>query len=89
VDLKKASEEESAMQANRTNVVVDVKQALSNEAGNELVSALCRADGVRQVRISPRVRRMVLVDYDATVISAQRILGTVTARGLDARLVGM
>lgn len=77
------------MQANRTNVVVDVKQALSNETGDELVRALCLADGVRQVRISPRVRRMVLVDYDATVISAQRILGTVTGRGLDARLVGM
>ena len=77
------------MQANRTNIVGDVKQALSNEIGDELVRALCRADGVRQVRISPRVRRMVLVDYDATVISAQRILGTVTGRGLDARLVGM
>lgn len=77
------------MQANRTNVVVDVKQALSNEVGDELVRVLCRADGVRQARISPRVRRMVLVDYDATMISAQKILGAVTGNGHDARLVGM
>jgi len=69
--------------------MVDVKQVLSRQYGDALVTALGRMQGVSRAWVSPRARRLVLVDYDPKVTDSQRILGTAVRRGFDARLVGM
>ena len=77
------------MQAIQANIVVDVKQALSCLSGDELVRELGGMQGVSRAWLSPRARRLMLVDYDPKVTDSQRILGTVVRRGFDARLIGM
>ncbi|MBS1137275.1 MAG: hypothetical protein H6R11_1229 [Proteobacteria bacterium] len=77
------------MQATQVNVMVDVKQVLSGQSSDELLSELGGMQGVSRAWVSPRVRRLVLVDYDPKVIDSQRILGAVVRHGFDARLVGM
>ena len=77
------------MQASSTNIMVDVRQALSPEYGVELVGELVGLKGVSRAWVSPRASRLVLVDYDPTVTDSRRILGTIARHGFDARLVGM
>jgi hypothetical protein len=77
------------MKATQVNIVVDVKQALSPQSGNALVSALGGLQGVSRAWVSPRTPRMVLVDFDAKQTDTQHILHAVVRRGFDARLVGM
>lgn len=77
------------MQAAQANVLMDVKQALGRRSGDALVNELGEMQGVSRAWVSPRTRRLMLVDYDPEVISSQRILGTVVRRGFDARLIGM
>lgn len=77
------------MHATSTNIVVDVKQLLNSDCGEGLLEELGKTPGVTRAWVSPRARRMVLVDYDPSVINSQIILETVSRRGFDARLVGM
>jgi hypothetical protein len=77
------------MQANSTNIMVDVKKALSPEYGVELVSELVGLRGVSRAWVSPRTSRILMVDYDPTITDSRRILGTIVRHGFDARLVGM
>jgi hypothetical protein len=77
------------MQATQVNVVVDLKQAISRERGDELLSELGGMQGVSRAWVSPRSTRMVLVDYDPKLTDSRRVLGTVARHGFDARLVGM
>jgi hypothetical protein len=77
------------MQATQVNIVVDVKQDLSRQSGDELVSELGGMQGVSRAWVSPQARRLVLVDFDPKQTDTQSILGTVVRRGFDARLVGM
>lgn len=71
------------------NVLVDVKEALTRQVGDELVSELGGLPGVNRARVSAWTPRLVLVDFDPLLIDTQSILGAVTRRGFDARLVGM
>lgn len=75
-------------QAN-SNVIVDLTRALSDERGDSVVSEVGSLQGVSAVRVSPRSRRLLLVDYDPTVTDSQRILRACTGEGFDARLVGL
>jgi copper chaperone CopZ len=77
------------MQANNANVVVDLKRAVSRKHGGELEIELGGIRGVSRVQVSPRARRLVLVDYDPETVNSQKILGTVVRQGFDARLIGM
>lgn len=77
------------MKATQVNILVDVRQALSPQSGNELVNALGGLHGVSRAWVSPRTSRLVLVDFDAKQTDTQHILRTVVNRGYDARLVGM
>lgn len=77
------------MKATQVNIVVDVKQALSPQSGNALVSELGGLQGVSRAWVSPRTPRLVLVDFDAKQTDTQHILHAVVRRGFDARLVGM
>jgi len=77
------------MQATQANIVVDVKRALSRQSSAALVRELGGMQGVSRAWLSPRARRLMLVDYDPKVTDSQRILGTVVRRGFDARLIGM
>lgn len=77
------------MKATQVNIVVDVKQALSPQSGEALVSALGSLHGVSRAWISPRTSRLLLVDFDARQTDTQHILRTVVGSGFDARLIGM
>jgi len=77
------------MNTTQVNIVVDVKQPLSPQSGNELVDELAHLQGVSRAWVSPRTSRLLLVDFDAKQTDAQHILRTVVHRGFDARLVGM
>ena len=77
------------MKATQVNIVVDVKQALSRQSGDALVSELGALRGVSRAWVSPRTSRLLLVDFDARQTNTQHILRTVVNRGFDARLVGM
>jgi hypothetical protein len=78
-----------AMQANPVNVVVDIRQTINRERGEQLSSALGAMRGVSRAWVSPRNSRMLLVDYDPALIDSRQVLGTVARHGFDARLVGM
>lgn len=77
------------MNATQVNIVVDVKQALSPQSGDQLVDALGHLQGVSRAWVSPRTSRLLLVDFDANQTDTQHILRAVVHRGFDARLVGM
>lgn len=77
------------MNATQVNIIVDVRQALSRQSSDALVSELGGLQGVSRAWVSPRTPRMVLVDFDAEQTGTQHILRTVVHRGFDARLVGM
>ena len=77
------------MNTTQVNIVVDVRQALSPQSGDELVSELGSLPGVSRAWVSPRTSRLLLVDFDAHQTDTQHILRTVVHRGFDARLVGM
>jgi sensor domain CHASE-containing protein len=81
--------EEFEMPNHQMNVVVHVKETLVPEQLAALQAALGSLDGVTQARTSARLSRLMLVDYDPSVVSAQAILQSVTRRGLSAQLVGM
>lgn len=73
----------------QVNVVVDVKQSLSPQTGDQLISELGGLKGVSRAWISQRTSRLVLVDFDAHQTDTQHILHAVVRHGFDARLVGM
>lgn len=77
------------MHVNSSNIVVDVRKALSPEYGVKLVSELIGLNGVSRAWVSPRTSRILLVDYDPSVTDTRRILGAIVRHGFDARLVGM
>lgn len=77
------------MNATQVNIVVDVRQALSPQFGDALVSELAALQGVSRAWVSPRASRLLLVDFDARQTDTQHILHAVVRRGFDARLVGM
>lgn len=77
------------MHTNLVNIVVDVKQALSDPVRNELVNEISGKEGVRRAWSSQTARRLVLVDYDPSLTDSHKILDTVVNRGFDARLIGM
>jgi len=77
------------MKPTQVNIVVDVRQALSPQTGDELVGELGCLQGVSRAWVSPRTSRLLLVDFDANQTDTQHILHAVVRRGFDARLVGM
>jgi hypothetical protein len=77
------------MQPTPANILVDVKQLLSREHGDALVSELAAIRGVSAARVSPRTGRLLIVDYDPKLTGSKNILGTVVRHGFDARLIGM
>lgn len=77
------------MANHQVNVLVDVQAKLSEPSREALLNELGALRGVLRASVSFRSPRLVFVDYDPYLTDSQRILGAVTGRGLDARLVGM
>lgn len=77
------------MRRNQANVVVHLKETLAPEQLPALQAALGRLDGVARAEPSARLSRLMLIDYDPVVTSAQKILSSVEGRGIGARLIGM
>ena len=72
-----------------TNIMMDIHHAPSRQSCDGLISKPGGIRGVRCAWGSPRVSRLVRVDYDPKQIDTQTILGAVVRQGFDARLVGM
>jgi hypothetical protein len=51
---------------------------------HEIGRHLASLGGVLRARINPKLPRIVTVDYDPQTISGERILGAVTAAGVQA-----
>lgn len=77
------------MANHQVNVVVDVRAGLNEPSRDALLNEIGALKGVLNASVSRRSPRLVLVGYDPKITDSQRILGAVTGRGLDARLVGM
>jgi hypothetical protein len=69
--------------------MVDLRRDPTGTERSNLEIELSGLDGIRRARVSARVCRLVLVDYDPKTINSQKILGAVAHRGFDARLIGM
>jgi hypothetical protein len=61
------------MQTPGTTVVVDVRQDLAKDVRQSIADYLDQQQGVNSARFSQHINRLMLVQYDPRVISAQRI----------------
>jgi len=77
------------MTTREVNIMVDIRQVLESETRDVLVGSLQGEPGVNRARVSARVPRLMFVDYDPTRTDTRRILGAMTRRGFDPRLVDM
>ena len=73
----------------QVTVVVDVREELTRSSGDELLGVLGGLQGIWRASVSSHARRLVLVEYDPKVTDSLSILGAVTNRGFDARLIGL
>lgn len=71
------------------NVVIHFPGTPDEQSLGEAQRAMCTLEGVTRVVASPRLRGLVLVDYDPGAISAQTILAGAARGGLAGRLVGL
>ena len=71
------------------NVIVHVSETLGADERAGVEQAVAAHPGVGRAAVSPKAERLVVIDYDPFVTSAQRILETVRGRGVTAQLVGM
>ena len=72
-----------------SDVVVRISHLLGSDEQHRLQNALRAQPGVRAVRADPRARQLLVVNYDASIISALGILRCVSAQGHAGRLIGM
>lgn len=77
------------MKSHTTNVVVHLSGSADSSERAGLEKIIAAQPGVGRARLSPKVERLLLVDYDPAATSAQHILKAVRDRGVAARLVGM
>jgi hypothetical protein len=77
------------MSAPYTNVIIHLSEPIDSTKRTEIEQAVAAQPGVDRAAVSPKVDRLILVDYDPFATSAQRILASVRRRGVNARLIGM
>ncbi len=77
------------MSAPYTNVIVHLSEPIDSTKRTEIEQAIAAQPGVDHAAGSPKVDRIILVDYDPVVTNAQQILASVQSRGVGARLIGM
>lgn len=71
------------------NVIVHVSGNLGTAEHAGIVQGIAAQPGVSRAVPSPKVGRLILVDYDPDATGAPRILGSVRERGVNAQLVGL
>ena len=77
------------MRNRKTDVVVHLKETLAQERLIELQVAVAKLHGVERAETGKRLNRLILVNYDAALVSAREILGSIQQRGVNAQLIGM
>ena len=77
------------MSTQLANAIVHVSETLGANERVGLERAVAAQPGVGRAAVSRKAERLMLIDYDPFVTSAQRILETVRGRGVTAQLVGM
>lgn len=71
------------------DVLIHVDETLDREALERLEAVVRENDCVTSADVPQNREHMMLVTYNAKCVSAQEILGLVTAQGVHAELVGM
>jgi len=77
------------MKSHYTNVVIHLAGTADSGKRTAIESAIAAQPGVGRAALSPRIERLLLVDYDPTATTAQHLLTAVQSHGVPARLVGM
>ena len=72
-----------------TNVLMHLSAPLDERDLRVVRDALGRIAGVGRVEPGRKLRRVLLVDYDPRVVSAQALVVAMRRRGFPAQLVGM
>lgn len=76
------------METHNIEVMVGLDHAPDDRQLDEIELRIKNLSGVSDVRAAERTHRLLLVDYDPTVMPAQQILGAVRGGGFEARLIG-
>jgi sensor domain CHASE-containing protein len=79
----------NVMNRQGTTILMHVPAPATDADIDALASHIHRLRGVSRVERGAKVRRVMLIDYDPVVVSANAFVSTADARGLPARLVGM
>jgi hypothetical protein len=74
---------------NTANVLMHLAAPLDDRDLGDVRDALRGIAGVGRVEPGRKLRRVLLVDYDPRVVSAQALLAAMRHRGFPAQLVGM
>jgi hypothetical protein len=72
-----------------TNVLMHLAAPLDERDLHAVRDALGGLAGVGRVEPGRKLRRVLLVDYDPRVVTAQALLAALRHRGFPAQLVGM
>lgn len=71
------------------NVFIYLYRKMTAEQGSNMKSLISQLSGVQNAQVSQHASRMVYVEYDPSVISAQQIRDSLEKSGHQASLVGM
>ena len=77
------------METRNANVLMYLAGPIVGAEIREIVRDLARVAGVARVRPGAKLPRVLLVDYDPTLVAAQALLALVRRRWSAAQLVGM
>jgi hypothetical protein len=80
---------ETEMKNYQVNVILHLSGNLGAAERAGIAQQIAAQPGVSRAQPSPKAERLLLVDYDPSAISSQRILGSVRSRGVAAQLVGL
>jgi copper chaperone CopZ len=74
---------------NNANVLMHFGARLDDRQVDEVRAALSKLAGVARVEPGRKLRKVLLVDYDPHVVSAQALVAAMRHRGYAPQLVGM
>lgn len=74
---------------NTVDIIIHIKETLSETARTDLEDTLRKIDGVVSSQFSAGKEHLLLVDFDPYRIKATELLGWTRAAGYTAHLIGM
>ena len=69
-------------------IIVHISEDLDDGQRGSLVAALKDSKGIADAEFCPLRSHLLLVRYDRSIFSSQDVLGDVSSKNLNARLIG-